>query len=164
MKCRTAERWISQSLDRSLDRSVRDALEAHLADCPACRITASEVRDLRARLGDVSFPEPLPYFWSRLESRLAEAPRAEAQALWLRWSLRAIPASLAMIAGFLGAMMLLLPIQADTTSPQALLFSEENPIAETRTILDDEKPGNRDIAILFAADERLAGPGRIPRP
>jgi len=164
MKCRTAERWISRDLDRPLEGAVRAALEAHLAACPKCRATASDVQSLRARLGEVRYPEPLPYFWTRLEARLAAAPAAPSQAFWLRWSLRAIPASLALIAGFLGAMMVFVPTNGETATSQALLFGEENPIVETRTILDDDKPGNRDIAVLFAADERPAGSIRIPRP
>jgi predicted anti-sigma-YlaC factor YlaD len=164
MRCRTAERWISRDLDRPLARGVREALEAHLAVCPECRAMASDVRCLRARLGEVRCPEPLPHFWTRLEARLTAAPAAPPQAIWLRWSLRAIPASLALIAGFLGAMVVFLPGTAETNTSQALLFGEENPIVETRTILDDDKPGNRDIAVLFASDERPAGSIRRPRP
>jgi hypothetical protein len=87
----------------------------------------------------------------------------EPQAFWLRWSLRAIQASLALIAGFLGAMMFFQPAEAELSQPEALLLRDDNPIVETRTILD-ETPGNREIAILFAADERFLGPGRTPRP
>jgi anti-sigma factor RsiW len=162
MNCRVAERRLSQSLDRALDRPVQDALEAHLAVCGRCRVAASEFRALRGSLAEPAVPEPLPYFWSRLEARLDTRPAAEPASLWLRWSLKAIPVSLAMIAGFLGAMLFFLPSQAELSQQEALLFSEENPIAETRTILDDDKPGNREIAILFAADDRL--PVRKNRP
>lgn len=163
MNCRTAERWLSRGLDRPLDRPVQEALEAHLAGCAKCRPTASEIRGLRARLSDLPVPEPLPHFWSRLETRLAVSPAPEPQAFWLRWSLRAIPASLALIAGFLGAMMLFQPVEVELSQPEALLIRDDNPIVETRKILDDTL-GNREIAILFAADERFAGSGRVPRP
>jgi len=164
MRCRTAERWLSRALDRPLDDSIRKALESHLAGCAGCRAAASELRALRTRLSQGVRPEPVPGFWGRIERRLAEAPSLEPQAVWLRWGLRAIPASLAMIAGFLGAMILFLPASVETSPAQALLFGEQNPLAETRTIIDDDKPGNRDIAVLFAGDERLNGLGRTPRP
>ena len=156
MNCRVAERRLSQSLDRALGRPVQDALEAHLAECERCRAAALELRALRGRLAEPSVPEPLPYFWSRLEARLDTRPAAESPALWLRWSLRAIPASLALIAGFLGAMVFFGSAPAELSQPETLLFSEENPIIQMPSILD-EKTGNREIAILFAADERLSG-------
>jgi hypothetical protein len=156
MRCRHAERWISRSFDRPLDRFRREALEAHLAGCGRCRAAASESLTLRSRLGDVRAPEPLPDFWGRLEARLDEDRVPETQALWVRWSLKAIPASLAMIAGFLGAMAFFVSAPAELGQPETLLFSDENPIVETQSILD-EKTGNREIAILFAADERLTG-------
>lgn len=158
MTCRVAERRLSQSLDRPLDRPLQDALDAHLAVCGTCRALASDLRALRGRMADPRIPEPLPDFWGRLERRInaLPVPAAEARAVWARWSLRAIPASLALIAGFVGAMLFFLPPQTDVTTQQALLFGEENPIVQTPSIIE-EKSGTREIAILFAADERLSG-------
>src|SRR5919198_5831696 len=51
MDCEQALLLISARIDRTIEAADRDRLEAHLADCPACRVTAEaftlQDRDLR---------------------------------------------------------------------------------------------------------------------
>lgn len=53
---------LSEYLDGSLDREGHDAVEAHLAECGACRRVLEELRDVVARassLGDIAPPRDL---------------------------------------------------------------------------------------------------------
>ena len=68
MKCRAAQRRLSDELDGALDPGRRSRLEAHLRVCPACRA----YRGVLARLQ----PEAPPgagrsaEYWSGFEKRL----------------------------------------------------------------------------------------------
>ena len=157
MTCRKAERWLLTSFDRGLPGPSRTALAEHLGLCPECRRRAEEYGLLRNRLGEVRTPDPLPRFWERLEARIAEGRPAESGALWLRLWVRAIPVSLSVIAGFLVATLLFLPAGTELTQPEALLLNEDNPIADTRPIIDEGRSEDRTLMVLFAADERIIG-------
>jgi anti-sigma factor RsiW len=157
MNCRTAERWLLESFDHALAPDRRAALLGHLGLCGRCREAAAEFVKVRGRLAGLAVPEPLPYFWERLERRLDEKPAVESAAAWVRWSLRAIPVSLSLIAGFLAASLVFLPVQSEVVQPEAFLLTEANPITEAPSIIDEPKRENRDVMILFAADERVPG-------
>jgi anti-sigma factor RsiW len=76
MRCRTAEKRLSDSLDRALSPRMRARLDAHLAKCPACRAT----RDTLLRLNEAAGPpaERSEEYWAgferRLEARLDQEP------------------------------------------------------------------------------------------
>jgi anti-sigma factor RsiW len=76
MRCRTAEKRLSDALDGALGPRKRARLEAHLRRCPACRAT----RDALARLGEAAGPsaersdEDWSGFERRLEARLDREP------------------------------------------------------------------------------------------
>ena len=157
MTCRKAERWLLTSFDRELPGPSRAALAEHLGLCPECRRRSEEYGLLRSRLGGVRTPDPLPRFWERLEARIAEDRPADSGVLWLKLWVRAIPVSLSLIAGFLIATLFFLPAGTELTQPEALLLNEDNPITDTRPIIDEGRPEDRTLMVLFAADERIIG-------
>jgi len=66
MRHKTAERWISDDLDRALSSGRKVKLESHLGACPSCRAyrTGLEKIQSRAALGSPALPED--YWKSRL--------------------------------------------------------------------------------------------------
>jgi len=68
MRCRTAQRRISDGIDGALGSGRRVRLEAHLMDCPDCRA----YRDRLARLQGEIRPaeEPPEGYWAGLERRI----------------------------------------------------------------------------------------------
>jgi len=157
MTCRKAERWLLRSFDRDLPEPSRAALTEHLGLCSECRRRAEEYGLLRNRLSGVRTPDPLPRFWERLEARIAEDRPADSGARWLRFLVRTIPVSLSLITGFLIATLFFLPAGTELTQPEALLLNEDNPITDTRPIIDEGRPEDRNLMVLFAADERIIG-------
>ncbi|MCX6566803.1 MAG: zf-HC2 domain-containing protein [Candidatus Aminicenantes bacterium] len=159
MNCHRVERRFLASFDRDLPASTRQAVERHLEACPDCRKRAGEYRALRNRLSGVLVPEPLPRFWERLESRIGESREAGASALWARLWARAIPVSLSLIAGFVVATLFFLPSSraVDLSGAEALVLTEGNPIAETKSIIDEGRRDVRDLTVLFAAYEQPVG-------
>jgi len=68
MRCRKAERLLSDDLDGALGPGRRARLEAHLQSCPACRA----YRDGLARIGEAVRPsaERPSEYWAGFERRL----------------------------------------------------------------------------------------------
>jgi anti-sigma factor RsiW len=167
MNCRKAERWLLESFDRDLPAADRHVLEGHLKACSECRRKAEEYAFLRSRLAGDRVPEPLPRFWERLESRLLESRPPAAGAALIRLWTRAIPVSLSLLAGFLAAMLFLLPPArtgglptAETpslTGSQALFLADGNPIADATPIISESRQDVRNLQVLFAAVETPAG-------
>ncbi len=76
MRCRKAERLLSDDLDGALDRAGKTRLEAHVRACPDCRAYRGALARLREAVGP---PEERPAeYWSgferRLEARLDREP------------------------------------------------------------------------------------------
>jgi hypothetical protein len=172
MRCRTAEKRLSDGLDGALGPRREARLEAHLRSCPGCR----GVRDALARLqAEAALPVDRPdAYWAgfeaRLASRLDREPAGERPAGMpfprrrrLAWAV----AGVALIAG--AALWLVLlrprpvltagwPFEADPLAP-LLLEAESNPELgraiekEVQTSLEALSPGpGADSAALAAAD------------
>ena len=75
MRCRTAQRRISDSLDRALVEGPAARLEAHLRGCPNCRAYRERLSRIQGAAGGLADPGLAPEKWveisRRLESRLA---------------------------------------------------------------------------------------------
>jgi anti-sigma factor RsiW len=162
MKCGTAERWIVESLDRSLDAARREALDRHCRDCPRCRRTRSEHELLRGRLRTLPPAEPRPYFWERLRTRLDAEERPAGLLDWQKWFQRAIPVSLFLIGLFIGGLLFLPGGDEALGQSEALLLRNSNPLTETSAILEESRDAADKAMIIFAASERT--PERSPRP
>jgi anti-sigma factor RsiW len=172
MRCRTAERRLSDGLDGALGPRKRARLEAHLRSCPACRAT----RDALARLDEAAGPsaERSEEYWAgferRLEARLdrlgqrggrpVAAPFRGRQLAWAA-------AGLALVAAAALGFALLRPRPAMTLAwlpdqdplGPILLEAEADPEvgraveSEIRASLEALSPGpDADSAALAAAD------------
>lgn len=162
MNCREAEKRLLKSLDGRLEGPAVDLLGKHLESCPACRKASAEYRSMLALLRDRRQAEPLPRFWERLEPRLREEREIVPLLVWERWSLRAIPAFLALIA-LIGGFIVLTPQAGELSQSAALLLENRDPLSDAHAIFEVEKPETRSMMLMFASlDERA--PGRRPSP
>jgi anti-sigma factor RsiW len=156
MNCKTAEKWILRSLDGRLDERSRALLAAHLKGCPACRKAEAEYRSMLSLLREGKEQAPLPRFWERLEPRLREEERLVPLVVWERWCLRAIPVfvALAMLAA---GLFITAPQKAAMTQSEVLLLEDVNPLTETRSIVEEQRPEKRNMMLIFASlDEKPA--------
>ncbi|HSA95199.1 MAG TPA: zf-HC2 domain-containing protein [Acidobacteriota bacterium] len=162
MNCRKAEKWLLRSFDGRLDGRAAGLLEKHLAACPSCRKAEADYRSMLALLRDGRDAEPLPRFWERLEPRLREETEIVPLLFWERWSLRAIPAFLALVI-LIGGFIILTPQAAELSQSAALLFENRDPLQENRALFEADKPEARTMALMFASlDEKT--PLRRPIP
>jgi predicted anti-sigma-YlaC factor YlaD len=158
MTCRTARHWLLKSADLPVGQGRQERLDAHLADCPACRAYQSRLAIVRDSLAEAPAVEPLPYFQERLRARIDERLKLETSAPWLRWCVRAVPISLLLIGLFVGAIVFLSPaVDEEISQPEALLFQNANPLNETITLFND-RTENKSLHIIFAVNE--ASPSR----
>jgi len=162
MRCKQAEKLLSKSFDDRLNGDDLRILDAHLTSCPACRTAAEEYRGMLALLRDDPSPEPPPYFWQRLQPRMAEPPDAGTLPLWKHWGLRAIPLSLLLIVTMAAAALLFLPAQPEELSRSGILLRDEIPIEDGLPLLQAENLENPNMALIFAATEIETQTRRFP--
>jgi predicted anti-sigma-YlaC factor YlaD len=95
MNCTSAQRLISAARDGALDGSAQSALDAHLAECPACRQMRDTLAASAAAWRSTTVAVPLPdakLEWQRIQRRLSpdrHPPRARRPVLWWGLSLAA---------------------------------------------------------------------------
>jgi predicted anti-sigma-YlaC factor YlaD len=141
----------------------RDEAERHAAGCPDCRSFERDYALIMGMMRPGAEPEPLPYFPERLWAKIAAREKAEPQVLWVRWSLRAIPVSLVLIALFIGAIVFLGPaLEDDMSRPAALLIRNANPLAETNALFNEDKIEKRSMMVMFAGNEFAPPRRRMP--
>lgn len=156
MKCKDAEKRLLRSFDGELAGAMKTELDSHLEACPGCRKKQSEYGVLLKNL-KIEDAEPLPYFWERLEAKLREKERVEPWSIWAKWSRRAIPVSLALIGLFVGALVIFSPAaEEELSQPAALLLQNANPLAEAKSLFEETKLENKNMMIIFAADEKTS--------
>ena len=161
MKCKNVERKISRSFDGLLNKEEKQALEEHLKDCPLCRTKKEEYQTILNTLKGEDYPEPLPYFWERLQPRLKESKSYEPWSLWKQWGIRAIPLSLLVAILFAAAILLFLPNNNEELSQsETLLLRNLNPLQETTSLLDREGIEDKSMMLIFTAMEEKNGTRR----
>jgi predicted anti-sigma-YlaC factor YlaD len=154
MRCKEARKNLLRSMDGRLPEGRRDELANHVAACPGCRAFGRDGGEMLGLLKEGREPEPLPYFQERLWAKIAEREKSEFGAVWMRWSLRAIPVALALIAVFIGALVFIgPPLDEDMSMPAALLIKNANPLAETNALFNEDKTENKNMMIIFAGNE-----------
>jgi hypothetical protein len=162
MNCRKAEKWLLRSVDVRLDRRAADLLAGHLEVCPFCRKAEREYRRMFDLLRDGRDATPLPRFWERLEPRLREETELVPLLFWERWSLRAIPVFLALVA-LVGGFLFFAPQDAELSQSATLLLENRDPLSETRALFEADKAETRTMMLMFASlDEK--SPLRRPTP
>jgi predicted anti-sigma-YlaC factor YlaD len=154
MKCKDAEKRLLRSFDGELEGATKAELDGHLKACPGCRKKQSQYNMLLENL-KIEDAEPLPYFWERLETKLRESERVEPWTIWAKWSRRAVPVALALILLFIGGLAFFSPGEEDLSQSEALLLRNDNPLAETKTFFEETRLENKNMMIIFAADEKV---------
>ena len=161
MKCKNIERLVFRSFNGFLKKEEKQALEEHLKECPLCRTKKEEYQNIINTLKGEEYPEPLPYFWERLQPKLKESKSYEPLTLWKQWGIRAIPLSLLAVFLFAAAILLFLPNNNEELSQsEALLLRNLNPLQETSTLLDEEGLENKSMMLIFTAMEEKNGTRR----
>ena len=163
MKCRKAEKWILRDLDGRLEKGLRSGLDAHLDRCPSCRELRREYGLMLGFLRNGKEEEPLPSFWERLRPGLREEKKALPLLVMERWCFRAVPVFMVAVF-FITGLSLITPAADETlTRSEILLLENRNPLSESRTILEAEKPETSNMMLIFASLEERQVP-RGPRP
>lgn len=162
MNCRKAEKWLLRSVDGRLDGRAAALLAGHLESCPSCRKAEREYRRMFDLLRDGRGAAPLPRFWERLEPRLREETELVPLLFWERWSLRAIPVFLALVA-LVGGFLFFAPGDAELSQSATLLLENRDPLSETRALFETDQAETRTMMLMFASlDEK--SPLRRPTP
>jgi len=152
MDCKKAERFLLRSYDTPLGPEEKTALQGHLETCPSCRIKDVEYRTILGLLRPGSTPEPLPYFRERILARIKEK---EMPVLFgLKWAHRAVAFCLAVFLVF-GVGILLFPPDEpqELSQTERFLLHDENPLTETASLLNQKKPEDRNMMLIFASVE-----------
>ncbi|MGA2533400.1 MAG: zf-HC2 domain-containing protein [Candidatus Aminicenantales bacterium] len=71
MRCRKAQRYISEYVDGSLEPRKAAGLERHIETCAACREVLADFRGLTAGARALDVPEAGEGVWRKIEARLA---------------------------------------------------------------------------------------------
>jgi anti-sigma factor RsiW len=82
--CQDVQRALDAQLIGTLGRDEAEALDAHLASCPACERLVADARRLQAELRLIGTEGPSPRAWDRIAARLEAEPdfqRAAADAI-----------------------------------------------------------------------------------
>ena len=75
MRCRTVQRKLSAFLDGEVPEKMTSQITEHLSGCPACREEAASLSAVWKGLEEMREIDPSPYFWTRLNARIAQAER-----------------------------------------------------------------------------------------
>ncbi len=157
MDCKKADKFLLLSMDGRLGEKEQRALENHLLGCASCQEKEKEYREAFSLLRLRQVPEPLPHFEERVLAKLRYSEKEAPALFWPRWAARA--AAVFFIAAiFLSAGLLFLQQQESQELSQAevLLLHNENPLTEAATILEQKKPEERNMMLIFAAAEMRA--------
>lgn len=99
MSCDRMESRILPYVDGRLKASEQRAVEAHIAECPACRVRVNEFRAVSGLLDELPQIEPSGAFDARVRARIAAEPVKQSWWAWLAPSPRvAFAASLLLLA------------------------------------------------------------------
>jgi anti-sigma factor RsiW len=154
MDCKKAERLLLCSLDGRLEAREKIWLKNHIENCTRCQKAEREYRMILGSFKDESAPEPLPYFKERLLAKLSEKEKALPGLIRQGWAAKALAFSLTAIILSGGAFLIFRPQETQQLSQvEALLLRDENPLVETRNILDARGPENSNMMLIFTAME-----------
>jgi hypothetical protein len=154
MDCKKAERFLLRSYDTPLGPEERAELQGHIQGCPSCRRKDLEYRTVLGLLRPGSVPEPLPYFRERLLARIRAKEKDIPALFGLKLAHRAVAFCLAVFFVF-GVGILLFPPDEPQELSQAerFLLHDENPLTETASLLNQKKPEDRNMMLIFASLE-----------
>jgi anti-sigma factor RsiW len=82
MSCKRMEERIVPYVDGRVKESERREMEAHLAECAACRLRVNEFRGVTGLLDELPQIEPSAAFDARVHARVAAEPAKQS---WWAW-------------------------------------------------------------------------------
>jgi len=154
MDCKKAERLLLRSFDGRLEARDKIQLKDHVEGCSRCQKKEQEYRVILGLLKKDDFAQPLPYFKERLLAKLKETEKAAPALLWLKWAHRVVALSLAAIILFGAGIILFRPQEPQELSQvETLLLHNENPLGEAGNLLDQKRPEDKNMMLIFAAAE-----------
>ena len=71
MRCQKVERKLSAFLDGELSEKKASRIAEHLSGCQHCQQEAASLSSAWKRLEEMGEVDPSPYFWTRLNARIA---------------------------------------------------------------------------------------------
>lgn len=152
MNCRQAERLALRRRDGRLSPAGEADLDLHLGSCAGCRELEAEYARLFDDLAAPSAAVPRAMFWPRLEARMAERERENGWGVVKQWCCRAVPAALGLTAVLLAALLVLSPgRRSELSSSETLLLRDDNPLEETRTLLEENRVEAKNMMLIFAS-------------
>lgn len=158
MNCKRSEKFLLRFLEKSLNNSDKEILDRHYHNCIPCQKRIREYQKMLELMKIDIFPEPKPYFWERLKSKLKEQKKSDPWFIWKRWGLRAIPLSLLVIIFLSAAIFFFIPPQTEELSQsEVLLLRNLNPFPETRTLMEEEGVENQNMMLIFTSLEENNG-------
>lgn len=154
MDCKKAECFLLRSCDGPLGPEEKTQLQGHLERCPSCRRKELEYRTIQGLLRPDPVPEPLPYFRERLLAKIQQKENEMPVLFGLKWAHRAVAFCLVLFLLF-GVGILLFPPDEPQELSQAeqFLLHDENPLTETARLLNQKKPEDRNMMLIFASVE-----------
>lgn len=153
MKCKKYEIWLLRSFDNRLKEEEKEQLEKHLERCTQCQAKKAEYETLLRIIKEEEPPDPKPYFWERLRSKIREQRKAPRWLAIKRWSLRAVPFSLLIVLLMALVIIFFFPSHdQELSQSEALLLRNMNPLQETQLLLE-ERLENKNMMIIFSSLE-----------
>lgn len=164
MKCKKSERWISDRLGGTLPEAKGRRLDAHLAECSACRAGLRRQERLQGEARGLAAPERSREYWessiARLQAKLEAAPAPRAVRGWTRafvpsprWAWAEGVTTLAVAAGlFFLVLRGGMPVEF-----QALAFEDAYGSLAERIGDSSELQSNLDATLQTTIGEHAAG-------
>ena len=160
MECKKFEILLLRSLDKVLKGEEKEKLEKHLTGCPLCQEKRKQYQTILDILGREELPDPNPYFWERLQAKIKERKKHTFWSSVRQWSIRAVSISLAFFLLLALIIAFFTPPKSQEMSQTEMLLRNQNPLQETRQLLEEEGSENQNMMIIFSVMEAKNGPGR----
>ena len=133
MSCKRMEERILPYVDGRVKESERREMEAHLAECAACRLRVNEFRAVTGLLDELPQIEPSAAFDARVHARVAAEPAKQSWWAWFTPSPRvAFAASLLLVATVW--------IGTHANSDQAAIAQDDIPVLENYDVISNFEP------------------------
>ncbi|MCX7973033.1 MAG: zf-HC2 domain-containing protein [Candidatus Aminicenantes bacterium] len=153
MNCRQAERRLLRSFDGRITAEERSELEAHLRHCSRCARLEVDYQRLLSWIKLDQTAEPLPYFWERLDKKIAALGRPEPEVIWQPILVRAVTIALIGLIVLTGLLIFWPPGKSVNFSQTEALIFQEAPFPEVQQILNEPQPEQRNLRLMFSSLE-----------
>ncbi len=168
MSCDRFEGAVGDLVDGTIDDAGRAALDAHLAECGACRSLVTDLRQIRERAAHLDRLMPPNRVWTAIQAKL-RADDAAAASAWsiVSWQSLAAAAVLVLVAGTTLWMVPSLtspdPAGPDATTaaadaPEVNIESVEAEMRLAEEHYENAIIGLEQIAQIAAIDDQLLDP------